>query len=77
MGLLANTLPTQTLETHSKPKQTWIISGTNLSEESVNQVKEENQANISKRRVPKYFEFWKNVVAATIGDYLVNPIFFT
>ena len=40
VGLLANTLPTQTLETHSKPKQTWIISGTNLSEESVNQFKE-------------------------------------
>ena len=23
----------------------------------------------------KKFEFWENVVAATIGDYLVNPIF--
>ena len=37
-GLLANTLSTQTLETLSKTKQTWIISGTNISKESVNQV---------------------------------------
>ena len=65
MGLQLNTLPTQTLETHSKAKQMWIISRTNLSEESVNQVKEENQINPTKRRVPKFFEFWENVAAAT------------
>ena len=67
MGLLANTLPNQTLETHSKAKQTWIISGTNLSEELVNQVEEENQINPRKRRVPKFFEFWENVAAATLS----------
>ena len=24
---------------------------------------------------PKFLEFWENVAAATIGNYLVNPIF--
>ena len=68
---------------HSKAKvnlnKWWIISGIrkSLSEESLNQIKEENQTNISKRRVPKFFEFWENVASATIGDYLVNPIFLT
>ena len=59
--------------------KSWIISGMrkSLSEESLNQIKEENQTNISKRRVPNFFEFWENVAAATIGDYLVNPIFLT
>ena len=68
---------------HSKAKvnlnKWWIISGirNSLSEESLNQIKEENQTNISKRRVLKLFEFWENVAATTIGDYLVNPIFWT
>ena len=57
----------------------WIISGIRkiLSEESWDQNKESNQANMSKRRVPNFFEFWENVAAATIGDYLVNPSFLT
>ena len=45
----------------------WIISGIRkiFSEESLNQIKEENQTNISKRRVPKFFEFWEKVATAT------------
>ena len=45
--------------------KSWIIYGMrkSLSEESLNQIKEGNQTNISKRRVPKFFEFWKNVAA--------------
>ena len=65
VGLLVNNLPTQTLETHSMPKQTWIISGTNIFEESVNQVKEENQANKNKGGSQIFLEFWENVAAAT------------
>ena len=50
-------------------KQKWIISGigNSLSEESLYQIKEENQTDISKRRVPNFFEFWENVAAATGG----------
>ena len=65
VGLLANTLPTQTLEMHSNPKQMWIISGTNIFEESVNQVKEENQANKNKGGSRIFLEFWENIAAAT------------
>ena len=39
--------------------------GQGLSDESRGQNKEANQANMSKRRVSKFFEFWENVVAAT------------
>ena len=38
-----------------------------ISEESLNQIKEANQTNISKRRVPNFFEFWENVAAAIEG----------
>ena len=57
----------------------WINSSIrkSLSEESLDQIKEENQTDISKRRVPNFFEFGENVAAATIGDYLVNPRFLT
>ena len=72
-GAQLNKLLTQTLENAFKGKQTWIISGTNISEESVNQVKDENQINPSKRRVPKFFEFWENVAVATLG-WCVNEV---
>ena len=39
--------------------------GQGLSEESRDQSKEANQANMSKRSVPIFFEFWENVAAAT------------
>ena len=59
------------LKTHSKEMikliKQWIVSSIrqSLSEESWDQIKEANQANISKKRVPKFFEFWENVAAAT------------
>ena len=59
VGFLVNTLSTQTLEMHSKPKQTWIILGTNLFEESLNQVKEENQANKTKEGPEIFWNFGK------------------
>ena len=67
-GAQAKNLPIQTLEKCTqRHKQKWIISGirNSLSEKSLNQIKEENQTNLSKRRVPKFFDFWENVAAAT------------
>ena len=47
----------------------WINSSISkiISKESLDQIKEENQTDISKRRVPKFFDFWENVAAATLG----------
>ena len=60
---------------HSKAKvnlkKWWIISGIrkSLSKESLTQIKEENQTNMSKRRVPNFFEFWENIAATIVGNY--------
>ena len=67
-GAQAKNLPIQTLEKRTqRQKQKWIISGirNSLSENSLDQIKGENQTNLSKRRVLKFFEFWENVAVAT------------
>ena len=68
LGPLAKNLLIQTLENVLKDKkQKWIILGirNSLFEESLNQIKEENQTHLSKKEGLEIVEFWENVAAAT------------